>query len=173
MGIFDFLKGSGKKDVKRGNEADDIKRTINAALGDQLDNLDVAFRDGTAKLSGTARSAATKEKVVLLAGNLKGVEKVDDGGLRVRERAAKTEQPNFYTIEKGRLALEDRRAGVRRRAAVAGALRGEQGGHRGPRPHLPRPAHPHPRRPEGVASSPTWLSPFSRGGATKGCIGAS
>ena len=37
----------------------------------------------------------------MLAGNLKGVEKVDDGGLRVRERAAKTEQPNFYTIEKG------------------------------------------------------------------------
>ena len=101
MGIFDFLKRSGKKDVKEGKEADDIKRTINAALGDQLDNLDVAFRDGTAKLSGTARSMATKEKAVLLAGNLKGVEKVDDGGLRVREEAAKTEQPNFYTIEKG------------------------------------------------------------------------
>lgn len=102
MGIFDFLKGSGKKDVEKGNEADDIKRTINAALGDQVDNLNVSFRDGVAKLFGTARSAAAKEKAVLLAGNLKGVEKVDDDQLRVREAdVVKTEQPNFYTVEKG------------------------------------------------------------------------
>ena len=102
MGIFDFLKGSGKKDVDKGNEADDIKQTINAALGNQVDNLNVSFQDGTAKLFGTAHSAAAKEKAILLAGNLKGVEKVDDDQLRVRkEDVATVAQPNFYTIEKG------------------------------------------------------------------------
>ena len=100
MGIFDFLKGSGKKDVNKGNEADDIKQTINAALGDRVDNLNVSFQDGTVKLFGTAHSAAAKEKAVLLAGNLKGVEKVDDDQLRVREEDVVAE-PNFYTIEKG------------------------------------------------------------------------
>lgn len=105
MGIFDFLRGAGR-DVKQGHEATDIKQAINTALGDRVANLNVAYADGTATLFGTARSHADREKAVLLAGNIKGVEKVDDQ-LKVsaqtpqEEIAAAQPQSTFVTIEKG------------------------------------------------------------------------
>lgn len=100
MGLFDFLKGAGKK-VKQGQEADDIKRTLNLALGDRLTGLNVAFSNGTAKLFGQADSHATRQKAVLLAGNHDGVERVDDSGLTVAQAAKPADEASFYTIEKG------------------------------------------------------------------------
>jgi nucleoid-associated protein YgaU len=103
MGIFDFLKGKGK-DVDEGKEADEIQRNIRTALGNQVDNLNVAYNDGTVSLSGTVESYAAKQKAVLLAGNIKGVEKVDDDNLTIKA-AAPAAKPQesfmFYTIESG------------------------------------------------------------------------
>ena len=104
MGIFDFLKGIGKN-VDKGKEADEIQRNIRAALGNQIENLNVTYDDGTVSLSGTVESQAAKQKAVLLAGNIKGVEKVDDDNLRVKPVATPTSTPEpsfmFYTIESG------------------------------------------------------------------------
>ncbi len=106
MGLFDFLRGAGR-DVKTGNEPAEIKQTISTALGDRIANLNVSYTDGTATLFGTAHSYADREKAVLLAGNIKGVEKVDDR-LTVSAQtpqqeiaSQQTAQPNFVTIEKG------------------------------------------------------------------------
>ena len=100
MGLFDFIKGIGKK-IGRGREADEIKQDIVNALGDSVDNLHVSYDDGTVTLRGTVDSHAAREKAVLLAGNVESVEKVND--LIVVDTPDEEEAPstNFYTIQSG------------------------------------------------------------------------
>lgn len=103
MGIFDFLKNMGR-DVE-GETATAITNDLNDKLPGLIDNLNVAFDDGTVTLAGEASSAEVREKAILLAGNVKGVEKVDDSQLTVAEAEAEPEatepEPKFYTIQKG------------------------------------------------------------------------
>ncbi len=93
MGIFSFLKEIGKK-VLPGREAEEITADIRESLGGQVKDLQVSYSDGTVTLSGSVDSQATREKTVLLAGNVESVEKVVDN-LTVEI------QPVFYTIQKG------------------------------------------------------------------------
>ena len=98
MGLFDFLKNIGK-DVDEGKEADQIASHLQTAFGASIEGLNVAYDDGTVTLSGQADSFATKQKAVLMAGNVKNVEKVNDM-LTVRVDEPEPE-PKFYTVEKG------------------------------------------------------------------------
>jgi len=98
MGLFDFLKNIGKN-VDDGKEADQIKEHLAIGLGDSINGLNVAFDDGTVTLSGEADSFATKQKAVLMAGNVKNVEKVNDM-MTVKVDDPEPE-PRFYTVEKG------------------------------------------------------------------------
>lgn len=117
MGIFDFLKGAGRKANAEQIEQD-IRDDIHKVLGSQIDNLDVDYDDGTVHLRGLVDYHSTKQKAVLLAGNVDGVKRVDDAKLQVKplevhqqeaaEYEAKkglVEEPadayTFYTIEKG------------------------------------------------------------------------
>lgn len=102
MGLFSFLKGIGKK-VGLGREAEDIKEDIVEALGDSVENLQVDFNDGTVTLRGTVDSQATREKAVLLAGNVESVENVNDQ-LTVSAPEPEVEaapRPVFYTVQRG------------------------------------------------------------------------
>ena len=99
MGLFSFLKGIGKK-VGLGREAEDIKKDIAEALGGSVENLVVEFADGTVTLRGTVDSQATREKAVLLAGNVESVEHVNDQ-LTVSVPEPATPEPVFYTVQKG------------------------------------------------------------------------
>ncbi len=99
MGIFNFLKNIGKK-VGIGREADEIKQDIVTSLGDSVENLEVTFEDGTVILKGTVNSPAAREKAVLLAGNVEGVEKVEDH-LTVRVVLEVVDEPVFYTVQPG------------------------------------------------------------------------
>jgi nucleoid-associated protein YgaU len=99
MGLFDFLGNVGAKIFGGGkDEAKEIEKLIQENLPGKIQNLKVEFKDGTAFLSGSCDSAATKEKAVLLAGNIKGVSAVDDGGLTA---PAPVEPTEFYTIVSG------------------------------------------------------------------------
>lgn len=93
MGIFSFLKAIGKK-VMPGREAEEITADIKESLGAHVTELHVAFDDGTVTIDGTVDSQATKEKAILLAGNVEGVEQVVDN-LTIELK------PVFYTIQKG------------------------------------------------------------------------
>ncbi len=99
MGIFSFLKDIGRK-VGLGREADEIKQDIVTSLGGSVENLEVAFDDGTVTLTGTVDAPAVREKAVLLAGNVEGVEKVVDH-LTVRVVMEVVEEPVFYTVQRG------------------------------------------------------------------------
>ena len=119
MSIFDFLKGVGAE-VPTGNEAETIKGAVRAALDDDIDDLNVFFSNGTVMLTGTVASFPEKQRAILIAGNIRGVEKVNATNLEVttttREmpRAEVKTMPNtmppaaaaepefeFYTIQSG------------------------------------------------------------------------
>src|SRR5690606_9044739 len=110
MGLLDFLRDAGDDlfGNKKGNEADSIRDKIEKELRGNIDNLGVLYNDGRVELHGTAKSQAAKEKAALLAGNVKGVNSVNDDNLKVagQQDAAAASAPaqpatTYYTIEKG------------------------------------------------------------------------
>ncbi len=100
MGFFDFLKDVGSDLFGGGDEAEEIKEMLTKELGDRITDLQVTFDDGAVTLSGKADSVATKEKAMLLAGNVKGVEKVDADSMEA-PAPKKEEVTEFYTVRRG------------------------------------------------------------------------
>ncbi len=98
MGLFDFLKGNGKKLFGKEAEASDkIKEEIERD-NPGITGLNVQYTDGVVTLSGEAGSPEAMEKAVLMAGNVQGVGEVKADGLTAPAQTAEVE---FYTIEKG------------------------------------------------------------------------
>ncbi|SMX32198.1 peptidoglycan-binding protein LysM [Actibacterium lipolyticum] len=97
MGLWSFIKGSGKKLVgaAEASEAppeDALKKEIDD-LGLDLSGLDISVEGDTVKVSGAAISQEMKEKVILAVGNVEGVASVDD--------SSTGNEPVFHTVEKG------------------------------------------------------------------------
>ncbi len=98
MGLFNFLKNAGADILGGGkDEAKEVEKLLTTELGDNISGLSVAFADGTITLEGECDSQATREKAVLLAGNIKGVESVNDDNFTAPEE----DQAEFYTIVSG------------------------------------------------------------------------
>ncbi len=115
MALFDFVKDVGERlfggekqkaaapsatgpsatGEDRGAAIAQHIRRLNLAPED----LTVAYDDakGVATLSGTAPDQATRERIVLAAGNVDGVAQVDDR-MTVAKPAA---EARFYTVQKG------------------------------------------------------------------------
>ncbi|MEX2723247.1 MAG: peptidoglycan-binding protein LysM [Candidatus Freyarchaeota archaeon] len=98
MGVFDFLGNVGAKIFGKGKKEEEaIADLLNKDLPGRIQNLKVDFKDGVVTLSGTCDTYATREKAILLAGNVAGVKQVDD-----RMTSPPKEEPTiFYTVEKG------------------------------------------------------------------------
>lgn len=98
MGLFDFVKDAGERLFGGGDDdkeqaapkqrelrdvvqdktkGEALTRTI-TAMGLEVEDLRVKFREGLATVTGTAPSQAVREKVILLLGNTQGVAQVDD-----------------------------------------------------------------------------------------------
>jgi nucleoid-associated protein YgaU len=104
MGLIHFIKNLGR-DVD-GETTQALTTTLNDRLPGLLSNLTVDGSDGTVTLAGTASSDAAREKAILLAGNVQGVEAVDADGLTVAAPTggggvATMTEPTFYTIQTG------------------------------------------------------------------------
>ena len=98
MGLFSFIKNIGMDLFKGGDEADEVQEMLTKEFGDRITDLNVGFADDTVTLAGSCDSCATREKAVLLAGNVKGVEKVNDENFTAPPAEEETE---FYVIQKG------------------------------------------------------------------------
>lgn len=98
MGLFDFFRRDAGKKLGTADtpKADDIKQEV-GRLGLDVQGLDVAVNGDTVSLKGQAASQELREKIVLAAGNVHGVAKVDDQ-LTVAQPAA---QSQFYTVASG------------------------------------------------------------------------
>jgi nucleoid-associated protein YgaU len=90
MGLLDLIKDAGKDlfGGRQGNEGDAIEREIQRTLGNNVTNVNATFANGTVTLTGQAKSHAAKEKAALIAGNVRGVERVNDDGLTVASGAS-------------------------------------------------------------------------------------
>ena len=104
MGLFDFMKGAGRKDeedelqeqVDEAIKGNKLKRYVDG-LGFDVENLKVKFDDGVATVWGKTATQEEREKVVLALGNTQGVGQVDDQMEVVQAAAA----AKFYTVAKG------------------------------------------------------------------------
>lgn len=98
MGLFDFAKDLGRKLFEQDDDAPAEIRQHIQEDNPGIDNLEVAFKDGVASLSGKASSADAVEKAVLMAGNVKGVEEVRIDALDAPDVS---DGVQYYVIERG------------------------------------------------------------------------
>jgi len=107
MGFFDFVSDAGKKLLGKGDDAAAIKEEIESSFESlPVDGLVVEVNDETVILAGVAQDYATREKAILIAGNVEGIAQVNAEQLLTLEQIAQEnvrEIPEeiFYTIVKG------------------------------------------------------------------------
>jgi len=108
MGFFDFLSTAGKKVL--GTTEDDagaIKAEIENSFSElPVQGLVVEVDGELVSLGGVASDVATKEKAILIAGNVEGISQVNADQLVTMEQIASENtrevfEPVFYTIQKG------------------------------------------------------------------------
>ena len=110
MGLFSFVQSAGRLlGIGRADAAQDESKTAPAppdaeairtelnALGLPANDVQVQVEGDTVKISGKAVDAATREKMILAAGNVAGVAKVEE---QIATEAPAAD-PVFYTVKKG------------------------------------------------------------------------
>jgi nucleoid-associated protein YgaU len=98
MGLFDFLKGNGKKVFGNDAEASEKIREMIERDNPGVKDLSVTYDQGVVTLAGAADSPDAMEKAVLMAGNIQGVAEVKVDQFSAPPQTADVE---FYVIEKG------------------------------------------------------------------------
>lgn len=92
MGLFDFVQDAGKTV----NVYADLVKEVHE-LGIPVEDLDVRYNEGNAVVSGTVKSQADKEKIILAIGNVAGVVRVED----LMEVEGDDAAAVFYTVKPG------------------------------------------------------------------------
>jgi nucleoid-associated protein YgaU len=115
MGLIDFVKEAGESLL---TQASDLATSVSegvfggdaeaeaqvasalqeavATLGISVQDLSITVKDDVATISGVAASQADREKVILVAGNTKGIAQVDD------QLTVQPPDPGrYYTVVKG------------------------------------------------------------------------
>ncbi|MCK5855362.1 MAG: LysM peptidoglycan-binding domain-containing protein [Sulfurovaceae bacterium] len=107
MGSFDFISDSGKELLGQGDDATAIKEEIEGSFSElPIDGLFVEVNESRVILAGVAQDYPTREKAILIAGNVEGISEVNAEQLVTMEQISEEnvrEIPEeiFYTIEKG------------------------------------------------------------------------
>jgi nucleoid-associated protein YgaU len=109
MGLFDFARDVGRRIFDTDAEAADNIEEMIQMKSTPVKNLDVDFDDGTVTLCGECHSQADREQIILMTGNVKGVEKVVADKLTApappppspEAPAAAEEKVEFYEIKRG------------------------------------------------------------------------
>ena len=102
MCLFDFAKDVGRQLFDTDAEAaDNIKQHLDVKLSG-IKNVEVTFDDGVATVCGDCVNEATRNKAVLLVGDVKGVEKINADGLTFPEPVEEeVEKVEYYEIVSG------------------------------------------------------------------------
>ena len=109
MAFFDFLSNAGKKLLGSDDDAGAIKNEIESSFETlPIQGLVVEVDGEAVSLGGVATDVATKEKAILIAGNVEGISQVNADQLVTMEqissentREEEVFEPVFYTIQKG------------------------------------------------------------------------
>jgi nucleoid-associated protein YgaU len=107
MGLFDFVKNSGHKlfsnDAQASHKIEEHIRTNNPGIKD----LKVNYKSPNVYLSGEAQSPEALQKVVLMAGNVEGVQSVNVDGVKVPAHISSPQavdgynRTQYYIIQSG------------------------------------------------------------------------
>lgn len=101
MGLFNFVKEAGEKlwDAVSGgdDQSKKLQEHINKLGLPDSDKVNVDVKGDTVTLSGDAISQELKEKILVAAGNVAGITKVEDK-VSVAQSAPEAE---LYTVKKG------------------------------------------------------------------------
>ena len=102
MGLFDFAKDVGRQLFDTDAEAaDNIRQHLEIKLSG-IKDLDVAFDDGVATICGNCPNEATRNNAILMAGDVKGVEKIIADDLRFPEPVEEEKEKfDLYEIVSG------------------------------------------------------------------------
>ena len=99
MGLLDFVKDAGRQLFDTDAEAADNIRQFIEVKTSGIQNLDVKFDDGVATVCGDCPNEATRNSAILIAGNVKGVEKVVADDLTFPEPKKEEEKEKFEIYE--------------------------------------------------------------------------
>ena len=104
MGFLDFARDVGRQIFDTDAEAaDNIREHLEVKMSG-IENLEVAFDDGVATISGICANPADRDMVALIVGNIKGVETVNIDGLTAREAEPEPEKApevTYHVVESG------------------------------------------------------------------------
>lgn len=105
MSILDFARNLGRQVFDRDDvAADNIKQTLEINLS-PIKDLSVEFDDGKVTLCGECMSPGDRERAILVAGNIQGVEQVVAADLTSRAPAPEEPEPEpegqIYEIKSG------------------------------------------------------------------------
>jgi nucleoid-associated protein YgaU len=102
MGLLDFAKDVGRQLFDTDAEAaDNIRQHLDIKLSG-IKNLEVEFDDGVATLCGDCVNEATRNNAILIAGNVKGVERVVADDLKFPEPVEEEKEKfDVYEIVSG------------------------------------------------------------------------
>jgi len=95
MGLWSFVKGAGKKLIGKDDTPEDAINKELADLGLDASDVDISVDGGKVVMKGKALDQETREKIILAAGNVDGIETVEDA---MEGDSAGTV---FHTVESG------------------------------------------------------------------------
>jgi nucleoid-associated protein YgaU len=107
MGLISFIREAGEKLFGKEVKAAEANLAAATAIEKHIGGfnlpitaLTVTFdvSTGTAKVYGVAKDQATRERAILAAGNVEGVQKVDD---QMTVEVASAPPAQYYTVVKG------------------------------------------------------------------------
>jgi nucleoid-associated protein YgaU len=105
MGLWDFVKDAGKAlgigEAEAATPAPPTPDALKKEIGDlglKADGLDVKVEGDTVKVTGRAPSQEEREKIILAAGNVAGVAKVEE---KIETPEPEAKAPVFHTVVKG------------------------------------------------------------------------
>ncbi|CAA6822306.1 MAG: Unknown protein [uncultured Sulfurovum sp.] len=107
MGFFDFVSDAGKKLLGKGDDAASIKEEIESSFENlPVDGLVVNVENELVTLAGIAQDYPTREKAILIAGNVEGIAQVNAEQLVTLEQISEENvrdipEEIFYSIVKG------------------------------------------------------------------------
>lgn len=101
MGFFDFVKNAGKSIFGSGADAkeSDPAEAIAKEVGDPslADKIKVEVDGETVKITGDVPDQETREKIIVAAGNVDGISKVDESIKAADDKP----EGKFHTVVKG------------------------------------------------------------------------
>ncbi len=102
MGLLDFARDVGRRLFNNDAEAaENIKAHLEVMLSG-IRNVAVTYEDGVATISGDCDSQDVKNRAILIAGDVQGVEKVVADDLIAPEPAPEeAPKEDYYTIKPG------------------------------------------------------------------------